>query len=378
MRSDRRAQGEGSVARHKSGLFMARIQVNGQRHTVYGKTRKEANSKLDELKGQIRQGIDIGSSTMTVRQYSALWLANSRPDWALSTYQNYESAFRLHVNPLLGNVKLNVLRPLAVHSAYARMSANGVSPDGIHKAHKALHACLQQAIKFGLVAANPASAVDRPRVRPSEKPRLTHAQFRSLIEAATADRLQALVVLGLTTGARVSELLGLTEDSVDLERMEIRISRQLKRSETGRWELDELKTARSRRTIEIGEVAKQALIQRRRRQLEEQMKLGSAWKNELNLVFVTEAGTPIDRHGVVRRNWPNVLRAAGLKMPLTVHNMRDIFASTMLGMGMNIVTVSEMLGHADPSVTLRHYSWAIPNSGRQVAETMDALITNAS
>jgi len=62
---------------------------------------------------------------------------------------------------------------------------------------------------------------------------------------------------------------------------------------------------------------------------------------------------------------------------LTLHNMRDIFASLALGNGMNIVTVSAMLGHRDPSVTLQRYSYALPDSGREVANVMDQVIAAA-
>ena len=72
-----------------------------------------------------------------------------------------------------------------------------------------------------------------------------------------------------------------------------------------------------------------------------------------------------------------VLKSAALGKRLTMHNMRDIFASTMLGKGMNVITVSDMLGHRDAATTLRHYTWAVPKSGRTVAEAMDSVISVA-
>jgi integrase len=57
--------------------------------------------------------------------------------------------------------------------------------------------------------------------------------------------------------------------------------------------------------------------------------------------------------------------------------MRGIFASLALGNGMNIVTVSSMLGHRDPSVKLQRYSYALPDSGREVANIMDGILAAA-
>ena len=49
----------------------------------------------------------------------------------------------------------------------------------------------------------------------------------------------------------------------------------------------------------------------------------------------------------------------------------------MLGRGMNLITVSYMLGHKNPSTTLKHYSWAVPKSGRAVADAMEEIISLA-
>ena len=111
---------------------------------------------------------------------------------------------------------------------------------------------------------------------------------------------------------------------------------------------------------------------------EEQLKLGPDWGNDLGLVFVNESGTPIERRNLRRRNWKAILNRSGIDTHLTLHNMRDIFASLALGNGQNVVTVSSMLGHRDPSVTLQRYSYAMPDSGREVANVMDAVIAAAN
>ena len=71
------------------------------------------------------------------------------------------------------------------------------------------------------------------------------------------------------------------------------------------------------------------------------------------------------------------MERSGIGKYLTLYNVRDVFTSLVLGNGMNIVTVSAKLGHRDPSVTLQRYSYALPDSGREVANVMDGVIAAA-
>ena len=105
------------------------------------------------------------------------------------------------------------------------------------------------------------------------------------------------------------------------------------------------------------------------------MFLGQAWGNELNLVFTTPLGTPLDKDNVRKRELPPIYEAAGLPPELTFHDLRHIAASLALGNGVSITTVSEMLGHADPSTTLRVYAHAIPGAQREAAQILDKLLT---
>ena len=109
----------------------------------------------------------------------------------------------------------------------------------------------------------------------------------------------------------------------------------------------------------------------------EHLRLGPAWANDLGLVFISEFGTPLSRDNIRNRNWRSIGERSGIGKHLTLHNMRDIFASLALGNGMNVVTVSAMLGHRDPSVKLRRYSYALADSGREVANVMDGVIAVA-
>ena len=150
----KRGNSEGHIAKWR-GRYRATLMVSGRRHWVYGKTRSEAAEKLDVLKLRLRRGDDIRSGAGTLKAQGHSWLEYGRLRWASSTYSNYESAFRLHLNPLIGDRRVDTLTPQVVQTAYARLSANGLTVDTVYKCHKALRACMEQAVKQRVISINP-------------------------------------------------------------------------------------------------------------------------------------------------------------------------------------------------------------------------------
>jgi integrase len=375
--SRKRGQHEGTFT-YLAGrnLWMARIMLDLRRRSFYGKTRDEAARKVDAAKRMHKLGIDPDSKDLTLRQLLDQWLRDSEPLWAASTLAHHEYMVRVHLGPGLGRRTASTLTTSHVQSFFGDMLRQGHSTALVHHANRVLRACLNRAVKAGILERNVSTLIDLPAHRVKEKPHLSALEVQHVLSAARGDRLESLFTLGLSTGCRISELLGLQWDRVDLDSGTVHITRQLKSDKEG-WFLGELKTERSRRHIEIGPTTVASLTAHRSRMAEEQLKLGPDWGNNLGLVFVTEFGTPIERRNLRRRNWKEIIERSGIDVHLTLHNMRDIFASLALGNGMNIVTVSAMLGHRDPSVTLQRYSYALPDSGREVANVMDQVIAAA-
>jgi integrase len=233
---------------------------------------------------------------------------------------------------------------------------------------------LEKAVRQNALVRNVASLADLPRRVRRDLPMITIQQAQAFLEVVREHRLEALFVLAITTAARQGELLGLTWDTVHMDSGLIDISWALQKVD-GRVELVEPKTSSSVRSIALTDLAIAALRRHSARQIRESMYLGSAWNNDLNLVFTTPVGTPLDKDNVRKRELPPLLRAAGLSTQLTFHDLRHIAASLALGNGVSIPTVSEMLGHADAATTLRVYAHAIPGAQREAARTLDRILT---
>lgn len=189
-------------------------------------------------------------------------------------------------------------------------------------------------------------------------------QVQCLLKALVGHRWYALYRLAVNLGMRQGELLGLTREHIDLEAGIIRIRQQLQREtqddETRSFVLQTTKTQAGERTLQIDQSLTKILREHLRNLDEEQALHGKAWKDTLNLIFVTETGAPI--HGSdLLQHFNRVLKRA--KLPkIRFHDLRHTAATLMLADGIPLVTVSKILGHSSPAVTAKIYAHALDES----------------
>ncbi len=288
---------------------------------------------------------------------------------------------RLHLIPALGRVPLAKLSAQQVQGLQTRLLAAGLSPTTTQSAHRVLHRALHDAERLGLVTRNVAEQVRAPRRSTPEMQVLSEDEAAAFLHAAEGDRFAALYVLALTTGMRQGELLGLRWADVDLERGTVQVRQAVQESATRGYHLAKPKTAHSRRTIGLSRLATDALRAHRVRWAAERLALGPAWSGsgtgtgpDLDLVFPSAVGTLMAPHDLARRSFARVLARAGLRgRGLHFHCLRHTAATTLLARGVNVKVASEMLGHADISITLRTYGHVLPHMQQSAADMMEHI-----
>src|SRR5262245_31048059 len=135
MSRKRRGRSEASIYQRASdGLWVAVLSLGydgkgkRKRKTVYGHTKKEVQDKLDDLRGDIKEGMIVGGPTLTVKQWLTRWLEITKPTVQPNTYVPYARHARLHLVPHLGHIKLQKLDAGCIHQLYATLTKAGVSP----------------------------------------------------------------------------------------------------------------------------------------------------------------------------------------------------------------------------------------------------------
>jgi integrase len=386
-RRRRRGNGEGSVRRRSKSSWEARLAVvdaAGQLHrpSFLAPTRHEAVQWLRDAQTKRDGGVIAPGARETVGRFLVSWLAGVKSRLRPRTWDRYEEHVRLHLEPTVGRIPLSRLSPNDVQRAHAALLNKGLAPGTVRRAHAVLRAALQDALRWRQIASNPASLVRPPRGSPREMTALSQVEARALLQVARHKPLEALWVLAVTTGLRQGELLALRWEDVDLEGGSIRVTGTLTRirrdppadgePKTHRV-ISQPKTAHSRRRVDIGTLAVEALRTHRGRQVEERHRAANLWVDK-SLVFCGPMGGylhPVQVNAELRR-----LLGEAYLPTIRFHDLRHTAATLLLGRDVNPKKVSEMLGHSTVAITLDTYSHVLPGMHRQAAEIMDELLSD--
>ena len=366
-----RGNGEGSVRQLKPGLWQARLYFDGRSHVRYAKTRAAADQQLTELKHDRDKGIPVVTEHQTVRQYLTGWLDDVRPQLKESSFRRYSDYVRIHLIPGLGRYKLERLTAAQIQALYTVKRSEGLSPTTVNSMHGVLHRALEDAERLGLVQRNVSKHARAPRRNTAEIQTMTEEQAQRFLTAATDDRFYALYVLALTTGMREGELLGLRWSDVNLKSRSLQVRMAVQETLTG-FILAEPKTAYSRRRITLASSTVEALRHHRIKQDEERLEAGEGWNAALDLVFPNISGGLMIPHNLTKRGFKKLLAQAGLP-DLHFHCLRHTAATLLLSRGVHVKVVSEMLGHADITITLRTYAHVTPTMQQAAADEMEKL-----
>jgi len=367
----KRAAGEGSV--YKRGKrWVAQVGSGENREYKYFDTQREANNWRHKKNEQIRKGLYIEGSKISLSKLLEKWLIIKKTSVRPNTYEQYFQIARQHINPRLGEILLRDLKPHQVQDLYTQKLAEGTSPRTTRLIHSVLHAALNYALKHGRVVRNVSDFVDLPKVPRKEMKTLDDYEVRLLLDVAEDTRLQTLFWIAVTTGMRMGEIAGLKWGDLDWKTGNIHIQRQVQRRKGEGLVFSPPKSASGIRTIKLGKKTIEYLREHRNRQHTERMNAGENWQSH-DLIFSTPIGTPLDNSNV-NKVYKQCLKKAGLPN-IRFHDLRHTAATLMLQEEVNPKVVQERLGHSDISLTLNTYSHVLPSMQEEAAEKMDELFT---
>ncbi|MBI4235858.1 MAG: site-specific integrase [Chloroflexi bacterium] len=369
----KRGNSEGSIYQRKDGRWVASVSLpNGRRKTFYARTRADVARRLQEAQRALQDGLPVTQGRTPLASYLERWLEDSaRQTLRPRTFTDYQRIVRLHIAPEIGRTPLARLTAPDIQGLLNRKRASGLSVSRVHAVYAVLSRSLRQAERWSLVSRNVARLVDVPKPLGSKVEPFPPAQLRAFLDSVSGHRLAALFVLAASTGMREGEVLGLAWDAVDLGRGMLQVRASLQRID-GRLQLVEPKTERSRRTIALPAMTMAALRAHKARQLEERLKAGPLWDDDLGLVFTTELGKPIDG-GNLLRAYKRLLSKAGLP-ERRFHDLRHSVATALFAQGVHLRKVADLLGHSQIAVTSEIYTHSIEAGLQEVADTMDAVL----
>ena len=373
----KRGSGEGSIYRRSDGRWVGVVDLgwlDGKRNrrSMYAKTRKEVQEKLNIALTAHRKGLSFQSDRLTVREFLSDWLSESvKPAVRPRTYQSYAELVRLHLEPSLGRIRLSKLTPRDVQKLINSKLNKGLSSRRVQYIHAVLRKALGQAEKWGFVARNVAKLADLPKVEQPEISPFDPDEARLFVKAIEGERLEALYLLAIATGLRQAEILGLSWKDVDFKQSQCSVRKTLQRID-GEFRFVEPKTARSRRILTLPEIVITSLRTHKGRQVGEMLAAGDKWESS-DLVFTDAYGGPLSDR-VVRGRFYRILESVGLRRQ-RFHDLRHACASLMISQGVPSREVMETLGHSTIAMTLNRYAHIFQEAQRETADKMGKMLT---
>lgn len=390
---EKRTMKDGSV-RWWLRVFVGRDENGRQRFVIKRFDRKkDAEKEGRRLERQRDHGTLREASRLTLSQYLERWLKVKAGEIRARTQYDYEGVVKRYVQqppegaPAIGSMRLDRLTPEAFEDLYAWLrDERGLKPRTIQYLHVVLRQALKDAARKGTIARNPTDYAKRPRrakvgddeleERDAKRAMDRHRADRFL-EAARPDRYYALWCVLMTAGLRPEEALGLKWPDVNLEEGKVHIERILTRVGVPGWKLVPPKTVKARRVVALPPIALHALRDWRKKQAEERLLLGAEYERH-DFVFANPFGKPLHGGNLSRRNFRDICERAGLgeygaepakpkgrpgprkRRPFRpehrMYDLRHTCATLLLKSGVNVKVVSELLGHANVTVTLNIYA----------------------
>jgi integrase len=357
----RRAKGDGSidvVVKRGKEKLRVRFPVGDGRDVSFYFDRnqsREAAAKLREL----QRGRDEGlvrprKGRHTVGSWLAAWL----DDVALShprSHPNY-AAWVKHMDGI-ARVPLADLDASRIRELLAEKRAEGrLNGTSLGHIHTTLHTALEAAVEAREIPRNPVKGVPKPARQFFEAPVLSEEEAQRLAAECLHDRLGALVILAIATGAREGELLALTWRDVDFETGKIIFSKSVRYLPGRGMVVGPTKTRAGHRRVGVDRLVLAVLQDHRRRQAEQRLAVGPAW-HDLDLVFASEVGTHLSASNMTKRFYRPMLSRAGIERAVRFHDLRHSAALFMMRLT-HLVAVSQRLGHSSTMVTAEFYGHA--------------------
>ena len=378
----KRKSGTGTVRQRGDGRWEGRVVIgyddNGLPKTknVLAKTKRECQEKLRQLtESMVGRNDRKVKSDMLFGDWLCYWYENhSKPTLRASTRNNYENVIHNHVLPEIGNIPLNKLSQNDLQQFYGRLKKNGrkrlteqygagLSDRMVRMCHAVCRSALERAVRDDLLRANPAIGCKLPPKKAKEMQVLTPPEITRFLIQAREEGYYELFLLELTTGMRRGEILALKWRDLNLKTGELHISRQVLKV-NGKVLISTPKTKSSNRMILLPPEMTELLAELKTR-------TDSEW------IFPSPLDLTQPRHpSAVYHRFQKILERANCKR-VRFHDLRHTFATMALENGMDIKTLSAMIGHVSAETTLNIYSHITDTMQQQAAARIDREIAGA-
>ena len=379
----RRPSGDGMVRKRDDGRWEGRIVVghkaNGDpifRH-VYAKTQKALTEKLHQSI-ECYQDVELTEdSRMTLGEWLDRWLAEYKDGTIRpGTLEGYRNYIENYIKPQLGGKQVSLITTQDVQRMYRRLKSGGrvredvdgskrLSDSTVRHIHTMLHGAMKAAVQAHIIPKNPTENATAPKSNYKPMQVLSEQELDTFLQAVQKDDIwRDFFYTELMTGLRRGEICALMWRDFDAKAGTLGISRTLHSKGQGIYALGDTKTSQGNRTIILPESVAALLRARKKASI-------SRW------IFPQPTSPELPMNpGTAYRRLKTLLEEAGLPS-IRFHDLRHTFATLALQNGMDVKTLSAMLGHVSAATTLDIYTHSTSDMQHAAARKIDCGIGKA-
>jgi integrase len=313
--------------------------------------------------------------TLSLVELIERWMDLVTDDLSPTTVRSYRCLIDGKILPALGSLEIHELTPSALDSFYISLRRDqGLATGTVRHVHSILRSCLAQAVKWGLLDANPALSASPPKLRRAEVQPPDLAQLQTLIHEAERVNppFSRFLRLMAATGLRRGEACALRWTDVDFDEATLVVRRALITAK-GKSTLVKSTKTRSIRRIALDVTTLTAL------RVQRDFAQSKAAEDDAELVHEAY----IFSHAVdgsrpwypdnASHNFITLRNRLGFH-GVRLHDLRHAHATQLLAAGVPVRTVSGRLGHANAATTLGVYAHFLASSDRDAANVITELL----
>ena len=291
---------------------------------------------------------------MKIKDWFDHWLLSIKSHVKEQTYVKYEKTIRLYINTFFGESSLSQIDDKTLLKSISELQEKGLSASTINCVITILKSGLSKAVEEGLIDKNPSDKLKRVSTQESSSDAFTLAEQRKIESyLSTCKHTKLLgIKICLYLGLRIGELLALTWSDIDFNEKTITVSKTI--DEKGNVYTP--KTQAGIRRLPIPNILVGDLKTLKR----------------TSGTYVIETKGHYTRPRVLRDSYYRMLKKLGVRK-LKFHSLRHTFATRAIECGIDVKTLSSLLGHANVTITLNRYAHTQMEQKRKALNRLSKL-----